>query len=144
MDIKTRGVISAIINNVFETQNILETINWIIESDDQIVSTEDLALGYMLGSLMNISADIASDIKKDEKLKKWYKKELEKKFGKEEAFKMMMEQKKKNEEIKSKGGRRIDCKLTEEETEKIRTVLIPMISRFREKINQEEALKFIQ
>lgn len=140
MELKTRGIISAIINYAFENQKILETVKWVLESDDQVRSKEDLALGYMMGSLMNISDGIASRMNLEDKVEKRYRKKLEKKLGKEEALKILMEQDKKREETKSKGGRRIKSELTEEEIGDIKNRLIPMIARFREKIRQEEAL----
>ncbi len=135
MDIETRGLISATINYVFEKQSVLETVEWILGADDQIISKEDLALGYFIGSLMNIADKIASRRKLEEKSTKLYKKKLEKIFGKE---KTETEVKK---PYRAKRGRRIEAELTEEETEDIKNMLIPMIVQFREKIRKEIALR---
>ncbi|MGD9130257.1 MAG: hypothetical protein PVH73_01625 [Candidatus Bathyarchaeota archaeon] len=143
MDIKSRGTISAIINNVFENQNVLETINWIIETDDDIVSREDLALGYFIGSLMNISNNTARDLKKWEILEKRYKKSLEEIYGKEEGLEKFFEYKMGTDESNDNGVNYTKIVLCEEDIEDIRNMLRPMIAPFREKIRQEEVLNVI-
>ena len=140
MDAETRGLISEMINNVFEKRNFLETINWVLEADDQVRSQEDLALGYFMGSLMNNADDFAWNKKWREKSKKLRKKRMEKNWGKEEATKYLKEQERAVEELTAKGGRHMKVELTEEETESIRNMLIPMITSFREKIRKEIAL----
>jgi hypothetical protein len=45
LDAETIGIIQKMINYVFENENTLETIRWILESDNQVKSKEDLALG---------------------------------------------------------------------------------------------------
>jgi len=141
LDAETRGIIFAIINNAFENQNVLETINWVLESDNQVRSKEDLALGYIVGSLINIADKVASGRKLIDKLNKQGKEILKKSLGKEQARKMIEEQRKRVEEIKAKGGRRIKSELTDGEIYDIKNMLIPMISGFREKIRKEEALR---
>jgi hypothetical protein len=143
LDIKSRGTISAIINNVFENQNVLETINWIIETDDDIVSREDLALGYFIGSLMNISNNTARDLKKWEILEKRYKKSLEEIYGKEEGLEKFFEYKMGTDESNDNGVNYTKIVLCEEDIEDIRNMLRPMIAPFREKIRQEEVLNVI-
>lgn len=141
MDRETRGRISEIIDYAFEKQNVLKTINWILEADNQVGSQEDLALGYFMGSLVNNTYDVAGHKKVNEKLEKQYKKRLEKICGKEGATKRLREDDIILEETRTKGGRRIKAELTEEEIEDIRNMLIPMIVPFREKIRKEVALR---
>ena len=141
MDREIRGLISGTIDYVFERQNVLKAINWILEADDQVRSQEDLALGYFMGSLVNIAHDVAGHNKVNEKLEKQYKKRLEKICGKEGATKKLKEDDTILEETRAKGGRRIKAELTEEEIEDIRNMLIPMIAPFREKIRKEVALR---
>lgn len=139
LDIEIRGLISEVINYVFEKQDVLKTINWILGVDDQVISEEDLALGYFMGSLMTIADNVASRKKLIEKLDKRTKKALEKGLGKERAAKSLEEQDRRLE-IRARGGRHIKTELTEEETNDIRNMLIPMIAQFREKIRKEMAL----
>lgn len=87
MDKETRGVIEKALDYVYEEQDFLETVKWILEVDEKVVSEEDLALGYFLGSLVQISWDL---VEKEKQLKK-YDKRLERKFGKKEARKMIKE-----------------------------------------------------
>ena len=141
MDRETRGLISEKIDYAFEKQPLLKTINWILEADDRVVSQEDLALGYFIGSLMNIAYDIAFHKKLNEKCDKMFKKELEKIYGKEGATKRLKEDDIILEETKAKGGRRIKAELTEEEIGDIRNMLIPMIVPFREKMRKEVVLR---
>lgn len=141
MDREIRGLISEIINSVFEKQDVLKTINWILEVDDQVMSKEDLALGYFMGSLMNIADDVASREKLGEKLEKRYKKILKNIYGKEGATEELKERDRRLEETRAKGGRCIKGELTEEETEDIRNMLILMITPFREKIRKERVLR---
>jgi len=143
LDIETRGWISGTVNSVFEKQIVLETVNWILETDDQVESQEDLALGYFMGSLMNIAGNVASRRKLEEKSEKQFKKGLEKIYGKEGATKELREYHAILEEARAKGGGQIESELTEEETEDIRNMLIPMIQRFREKIRKELAMRSI-
>lgn len=143
LDITTRGMISKITRNIFENQNVLETINWIVEIDDEIGSIEDLALGYFIGSLMNISNNTAIDLKRRDFFDKMYKKSLEESFGKEEGRKKYLEYKLKQEEAKDSGAKYTEIALNEEDTEEIRQMLIPMVTRFREKIRQEMALTLV-
>jgi len=139
LDRETTGLISEMINYAFEKQSCLKTINWVLEADDQVRSQEDLALGYFLGSLMNTADHVATLKKRYEKLEKQYKKRLKKIHGKE-ATKELKERGRRLEEMRAKGGRPIKAELTEEETENIRNMLIPMIASFREKIRKEIAL----
>ena len=141
MDRETRGLISEKIDYAFEKQPLLKTINWILEADDRVVSQEDLALGYFIGSLMNIAYDIAFHKKLNEKCDKMFKKELEKIYGKEGATERLKEDDIILEETKAKGGRRIKAELTEEEIGDIRNMLIPMIVPFREKMRKEVVLR---
>ena len=143
MDVKTRGLISGTLNYAFEEQNVLDTMDWILEADDHTRSQEDLALGYFLGALMNISCNLASRVKQEETLGKLWKKELEKIHGKKEAAKRLQEQNIMLEQERAKGGRRIKTELTEEETDDIRNMLIPMIQSYREKIRKELAMRAI-
>ena len=139
MDRETRGLISEMVNYVFEKQSCLETINWVFEADDRVRSQEDLALGYFLGSLMKTADHVATVKKRNEKLEKQDKKRLKKIYGKEAA----KERGRRLEEMRAKGGRPIKAELTEEEKEDIKNMLIPMIAPFREKIRKEIALNRI-
>lgn len=137
---KTRGQISATINSAFEKQNIMKTVKWVIEADDHIGSREDLALGYIIGSLKNISYHIASNKKLNEKLDKKLRKGLRDIYGKEKSSERWREMDRIIEEERTKGGRSIEVGLTEEESEDIENMLIPLIARFREKIRKEMVL----
>jgi hypothetical protein len=141
MDDETTGTVSGIISSVFENQNILETVNWILKSDEQVMSKEDLALGYIMGALMSSAVDVAMDMKLSKINRQAYEKRLEQIYGKEEALKKLQEMDGKIEERRAKGGRQIKIELTEKETEDIRNMLIPMIAPFREKVRKEEAIK---
>lgn len=143
MDIETRGLISEIVNYVFEKQNVLETVNWILEADEQVRSKEDLALGYFMGSLMKFASNVVSRRKLEEKAMKQHKKRLEKALGKEEAKRELMERDRRFEEMEAKGGRRIKAEPSDEDIEDIRNMLIPHIAPFREKIRKEVALRRI-
>jgi hypothetical protein len=141
LDFEIKGIISEIIDMVFENQNMLETVNWILESDDSVRSKEDLALGYFIGSLMSSAVDVATDMKLNKINRQAYEKRLEQIHGKEEALKRLKEIDAKIEERRAKGGTPMTVELTEEETEEIKNMLIPVIARFREKLSKEEAFK---
>lgn len=141
MDRETRDLISGIVSYVFEKQDFLKTVNWVLEADDQVRSPEDLALGYFLGSIMNITVDVVSRKNLNEKLEKTYRKSLEKIYGKEGAVKSIEERDRKLERMRAKGGRRMETRLTDEETSNIKNMLLPMIASFREKIRKEGALR---
>ena len=146
MDIETRDLISDTINAVYEKQNFLGTVNWILKTDDDRVSTRDdlenLALGYSLGALMNIAYDVARHKKLEKKYDDKYKEEMERKLGKE-ATKAIAEMNRRLEETKAKGVRRVANELTDEETDDIRNMLIQVIPRFRWKIRKELAIRRI-
>ena len=143
MDVETIGIISTIIDNAFEKSNILETINW-VELDSQ-VRKSDFALGYIIGSLMNISDQIASDrkyVKKVvEKNLKDYENSMKKIYGVEEGKKEVRKFLVNADKIRKKGGRKLSSDLTDDEIYKIRNLLIPMIPKFRQKISLEEAFE---
>jgi hypothetical protein len=141
LDRETRGLISEKIDYAFEKQHLLKTIDWILEADDRVVSQEDFALGYFMGSLMNVAYDIAFHKKLSEKCDKKFKKELEKIYGKGKSYERLRERDRIIEEARAKGGRRIKAELTEEEIGDIRNMLIPMIVPFREKIRKEVVLR---
>ena len=146
MDIETRDLISETINAVYEKQDFLGTVNWILKTDDDRVSTRDdlenLALGYSLGALMNIAYDVARHKKLEKKYDEKYKEEMERKLGKE-ATKAIREMNRRLEEMKAKGGRRVENLLTDEETDDIRNMLIQVIPRFRWKIRKELEIRRI-
>lgn len=126
-----RGVISAMINHAFEKTNILETVGWMLEADEEIRSREDFALGYFIGALMNISVETVKKGKVGVKLIK----KAEKDTGKQRLAEI-------REQIRAKSGRRSEPpETTKEEELEIREMLIPMIARFREKIRKEDALR---
>jgi len=146
LDIETRDLISETINAVYEKQDFLGTVNWILKTDDDRVSTRDdlenLALGYSLGALMNIAYDVARHKKLEKKYDGKYKEEMERKLGKE-ATKAIVEMNRRLEEMKAKGSRPVENKLTDEETDDIRNMLIQVIPRFRWKIRKELAIRRI-
>jgi hypothetical protein len=125
LDTETRGLISGFFNAAFEQTKVLDIVDWVLRADDQILSREDLALGYYIGSLMNMAMDAAE-----------HKKLMSKVMSKaSEGLKKSLA------ESKAKGGRPLKGRLTNEEIEEIKNMLIPMIGSFREKIRQEEALR---
>jgi hypothetical protein len=148
LDAETRGLISQAINHVFETQDFLDTINWILESDTQVSSKEDLALGYFLGALSNIAHNYVLVRLRDLKVEETRKRQMEKQLGKEKAKEARQRIKedveKVREEIRSKGGRPAKVEVKGKETEEIRSMLIPMFSSFRDKIRKEEALRKVR
>ena len=148
MDAEIRGQISKTINDIFETQNFLDTVNWILESDAQVRSKEDLALGYFLGGLSTIAHNYVLVRLQDSKIEKITKRQMEKELGKEKAKEVRQrikeDEEKAREEIRSKGGRPVRIEVTGKETEEIRSMLIPMFSSFRDKIRKEEALRKVR
>ena len=125
MDAETIGIISEAINSTFENGDILETVRWILESDNQVKSEEDLALGYFMGALMNVSRDILLEREVKIKRNDSWEKSLIKKYGKEKAKIMIKEItdgiEKARKESLSKGGRPLVVKLADQDIEKIRT-----------------------
>jgi hypothetical protein len=146
LDIETRDLISETINAVYEQQDFLGTVNWILKTDDDRVSTredlENLALGYSLGALMNIAYDVARHKKLEKKYDEKYKEEMERKLGKE-AAKAIAEMNRRLKEMKAKGVRRVANELTDEETDDIRSMLLQVIPRFRWRIRKELAMRRI-
>jgi hypothetical protein len=143
---ETRGLISEIINNLYEEQSVLEMVNWVLETDARAkVEAETFALGYVLGSLMNHAYGVARHEKRDKKTNESWMKYAVKKFGEEEATRIIEEfdrrVKEQVKELKAKGGRPINVEPTDKETDAIRNMLIPMIPQFREKISKELALR---
>jgi len=120
VDIETRGAIENQINSVYQEQNMLEGLDWILEIDRELTSLNDFALGYFLGSLMEIVCNKAETLKDAKKFKVRY-----------EKFKKELE---KNP---NKRMRRVTTKLTKEETEEIRDIIKRWVNPFREKLNRE-------
>jgi hypothetical protein len=143
LDFKARGLISETLNRALEEQSCLEVINWILEVDEDVSSKEDLALGYVMGSLMNIAYNVAGRMKLEEKSDPKYRKELEKFLGKEQAAKVLHVDAMRLEKAKTKGSEQVTSEPTKEETDEIRNMLILMIPRFREKIRKELAMRAI-
>jgi hypothetical protein len=108
LDTETRGAIENQINFVYQEQNMLEHIDWILEIDRELTSLNDFALGYFLGSLMHIARNKAELSKTATKLRK--SKRLPKKLF---------------------------VSLTEAETEEIRDIIKRWVNPFREKLNRE-------
>lgn len=133
-----KGIVTDIMEMALKHQNLWETVNWVLESDNRVRSKEDVALGYFMGSLMTSAVDVATDLKLNKINRQAYGKRLEQIYGKKEASKRLQEMDAKIEERRAKGGKQIKIELTAEEIEEIRKVLIPMIARFRAKIRQEE------
>ena len=141
MDLTTRGIISSIINNNYESQKVIKTIKWILEIDDEVYCKEDLALGYFMGALVQISSNSTSMMKRNALIDDQYRKSLEKIYGEKEGKIQYLEYKMKTEELSKKENVPTTIEASEEEIEEIKKMLIPMISRFREKIRQEVELK---
>jgi hypothetical protein len=138
MDARVRGVISEIINSIFEKHSILETVDWLLEADSQVRSSEDLALGYSMGELMSYAETVLRTRKADDLSHKY----MERKFGKKAAREFWERERKIAEETRAKGGRyRKAIEITKEEQDEIRDMFVLMIARFREKIRAEEALR---
>ena len=140
LDLTTRGIITSIINNNYESQKVLKTIKWILEIDDEVYCKEDLALGYFMGALVQISSNSTSMMKRNALIDDQYRKSLEKIYGGKEGKIQYLEYKMKTEELAKKENVLTIIEASEEEIEEIRKMLIPMISRFREKIRQEVEL----
>lgn len=141
MDSATRGQIDEALDYIFEEQNFLETVNWILEADDEVRSQEDLVLGYFLGSSMRFANDFVRNVKVVKKIDKKHEKNVEKRLGKEEARKIREERETRAREERAKGGRPLKVSLTEKETNDIRSMLLLRIKPFREKIRKERALR---
>ena len=122
MDTESRGVIEHQINVVFQNQSILAGLDWILEIDKDLESFYDFALGYILGSLMQIVVKHAETLKGNKKTKA--------------LFEKLEEERKKNPNTNRK-FRRVYAKLTEEETEEIRDIIKRWVVPFREKLNRE-------
>lgn len=120
LDTEIIGTIENQINSVYQEQNMLEGLEWILEIDRELTSLNDFALGYYLGSLMQIACNTAETLKNA--------KRFEVRF---EKFKIEL---KKNP---NKRMRRVTVKLTEEETEEIRDIIKRWVNPFREKLNKE-------
>jgi hypothetical protein len=140
MDTETRGLISEMIEENYEKGNVLETTNWVLQSNDTIESKKDFALGYIIGSLIQIAINTVSFKKFRIKAEKIENELLRKSLGNERAKQIIADQLLEKEALKRKGGRTIDIRLTEEELHTIRSMLLPMIAKFQEKISIEESL----
>ena len=113
---------------------MIKTIKWILEIDDEVYCKEDLALGYFMGALVQISSNSTSMMKRNALIDDQYRKSLEKIYGGKEGKIQYLEYKMKTEELAKKENVLTIIAASEEE---IRKMLMPMISRFREKIRQE-------
>lgn len=120
LDVEIRGVIENQINSVYQKQNMLEGLDWILEVDSELTELNDFALGYFLGSLMQIAVNQAETSKNS------------KKFA--VRFEKLKEEWKKNPKKKM---RIVNTKLTEEETDEIRDIMKRWVIPFREKLNNE-------
>lgn len=138
MDTFCRGVVSELIEHVFETQKILKTIDWIVQSDYETISKEDLALGYFMGSLMNISANVVLTLTLQRILDEGYRQKLRQIYGEKEGEHEFVKYKMRIETSKAKNHSSID--LNDVDKEQLRAMLIPMITLFREKVRQEMVL----
>jgi len=126
LDRETRGTIEEALDSVLE-QDILEIVGWILE-EFAIESPQDLALGYLLGSLMRYGHSVV----RMEKLTKRQKKRLEKELGKERARDLQKGWEEKAEEVKP-----IKVTLTEKEANQIRNMLRKSIPDYQRKIFRE-------
>lgn len=130
LDAETRGLISKMIKDAYEKQDCSKTVNWLLEEDNEWKNQEDLVLGYVMGSLMNITQYFALQKETWEKAIRNSERRMKKRLGSEAATKMM-------EQTKTKKVRAIKVELTDEDLDYIRSELIPMIPRFRKKIRNE-------
>jgi hypothetical protein len=105
---------------VYQKQNMLDGLDWILETDREVTELNDFALGYFLGSLMQIAANQAEALTNS------------KKFA--VRFEKFKEELKKNP---NKRMRIVNTKLREEETEEIRDIIKRWVIPFRQKINIE-------
>ena len=135
MDRETKGLISEMLTNAYEKQNVIETILWALEADENIESEEDFALGYMIGALNNIANRIIANKKEQDWRYKLMKKILNKEYEKTQT-----QIEKANEERRTKRviTKRFDT--TDREVSIIRNMIIPMMAPFRTKITHEIAL----
>lgn len=143
MDAETRGIIEKWIDNIIEVQDIPETVKLILREDYEVVSKEDLAVGYWLGYIMSTSVNAVQFNKvmrkfkeSSERRRKKSDRELEKSMGKERFIEFL----KQREEMEKKAKRirpvryRLD---NEEDDNEIRRILLSKIKLFREKIRRE-------
>lgn len=144
MDAWTRGIIETWIDDVIEKHSIPETVNLILREDDEVVSKEDLVLGYFLGSIMRASCDLVENRKfwkefteRMERIRKKTDKELEKKVGKERFIELVKERTEMEKKAPLKRVRPIMASLDTEEENEIRRILLSKIKLFREKIRKE-------
>jgi hypothetical protein len=72
-----RGIISEMIHWNFEHSKVLETVDWVLKEDDQIIEREDFALGYYIGSLMKMAVYAAEQRKLYSKVIGKFSKEVE-------------------------------------------------------------------
>jgi len=143
LDAETRGIIEKWIDNIIEVQDIPETVKLILREDYEVVSKEDLAVGYWLGYIMSTSVNAVQFNKvmrkfkeSSERRRKKSDRELEKSMGKERFIEFL----KQREEMEKKAKRirpvryRLD---NEEDDNEIRRILLSKIKLFREKIRRE-------
>jgi len=130
LDKETRGIIEQSFDFVLE-QDILEVVNWILE-EFSIKSPQDLALGYVLGSLMRYSYEIVREEKRWKMIKKESEKRLVKKIGKKSTKEFMERLEKKEENV-----RPIRVSLTEKETNQLRSMLKQRIPYYKRRIYRE-------
>jgi len=136
LDAETRGIIETWIDDVLEKQGIPKTVKLILEEDSEVISKEDLTLGYFLGYTMSTSWDLAERRKWLEREKKKSDKRLERKIGKEK-FREYLKEELVREKTESKRFRPRKTSLDEEDENEIRRMLLSKIKLFREKIRKE-------
>ena len=116
-----RGKIDKLVSNVYQKQNMIDTLNWFSEIDEEYENLEDLTMGYFFGSLLSEAGQIAEWQKTLDSLKRRMKKYL-------------------TENNPQRKIRNIASKLTNEEQEEIKDILKKLVPQFREKIKKEIAL----
>lgn len=122
MDKETRGVIENALDEGIEGSNVKDIIDWVQDGMIPIGSPEDLALGYMLGSLARLAHRIALG----DKITKKMDKEYEKKFGK-----------KFERPAPSKDSKRLRIYLTKRDIDEIRDMLKRRIMDIKSKITRD-------
>lgn len=143
MDREIKAVISESIDKAMEQKDLTDRANWALEAvityykikPNEIVD-KMLMLSYILGSTLSSIVDDVANYKGKQKLAELQYKDIMEVFGKEQADKWYADiaRGKKKPKI-------IKMKVSEEDSDYIKTKLIPLVAQFEIKINQEQALK---
>jgi hypothetical protein len=121
-----KGKIDELIRNTYNSQNMINTLNWYLTTDLDCSNLQDFAMGYYFGSFMQITKAIVEYEK--------YSMIFDKR---EKEIKSIAtgEHKKKSQKKKTHG---IIMEATVKEIDQIRDILKDWIPQFREKIRTKE------